>query len=495
MLWLCLRLPQLPLDALPPAPPGTALAVIEQGKVVLANAEAQRWGVAPGQSSQTAQSLCGELECRPRDACAEQQLLHNIALWAYRFSGHVSLCPPNALLLELSRSLRMFRKLDRLYRRFIAAFRRRRLEVHTAIADTPLAAELLSHDNPPLGTLVNADGQLTEDALRAALAALPVEVLPLARADIDTLCEMGLLRLGQLQSLPSRALRRRLDSRIGELLDILRGQRPDPRPAFHPAEEFASSRYFEGGLSQLEQLRFPIAALLGELQHYLRLRQQINRDLHWHFEYLDGHCEQWRQELSHRHFDKRSVLELVMLALAKRPLAGPVTGLSLQCRHFLPLENSASSFFNDAATRRQQQLPQLLDKLSLRLEQGEYSQYLPDDSYLPEHHQQRRTPQALLASLQDKRVTASLDGNAADETMPLRPSWLLEPAQPLYQRQGSLFWRGALQLLQGPERLDSHWWQGRQIRDYYIARHEDGRLCWLYQDCLERRWYLHGFFG
>lgn len=488
MLWLCIRLPQLPLAALPPSPPGTPVAVIEQNLVILANAEAAHYGVSPGQSFQTAQGLCALLECRPRQIGLEQQMLHNIALWAYRFSGHVSLSSNQAIVLELSRSLRLFRDLNRLYRRFIRAFRQRQLQVWAALADTPLAAELLSYQNPPLKTLVNAQGELNEAALKAALAHLPVRYLPLPEEDKERLEEMGLHTLEKVLALPRTALQTRFGKALEELLAKALGEAPDPRAHFRPAEHFSSRRYFDSGLNNHRQLRFPIAALLGELQAYLRLRQRVNRDLDWQLDYLDGSREQWRQHLSHSHFDKQTVMALVMLDLERRQLSGPVCGISLHSRHFVSPPTAPSTLFSKLQHDRDAALPQLLDKLQLRLEPGQCVQYLPTDTYLPEQFRQDHLPDRLLSNLQSS--SAATPANKL-----LRPSWLLEPAVPLYEREGKLFWRGTVHLLQGPERIDSQWWQQRQVRDYYIARHEDGRLCWLYRDCLQPAWYLHGFFG
>lgn len=488
MLWLCIRLPQLPLAALPPPPPGTPLAVIEQNLVMLTNAEAAHYGVSPGQSFQTARGLCASLECRPRQIALEQQMLHNIALWAYRFSGHVSLCSNQAIVLELSRSLRLFRNLNRLYKRFILAFRQRQLQVCAAVADTPLAAELLSYQNPPLKALVNGQGELNGAALKEALAHLPVRYLPLPEKERERLEEMGLHMLGQVLDLPRKALQIRFGSALGEVLAKIQGEVPDPRAHFRPAEHFSSSRYFDSGLNNHQQLRFPIAALLGELQSYLRLRQRVSRDLNWQLDYLDGSREQWRQHLSHPHFEKQAVMALVMLDLERRQLSGPVCGISLHSRHFVSPPSRSSALFDKRQNDRDAALPQLLDKLQLRLEPGQCTQYLPTDSYLPEQLQHHQLPETLLNNLQSS-AAASPAGAL------LRPSWLLAPAVPLYEREGKLFWRGTVHLLQGPERVDSQWWQQRQVRDYYIALHEDGRLCWLYRDCLRPAWYLHGLFG
>jgi protein ImuB len=57
--------------------------------------------------------------------------------------------------------------------------------------------------------------------------------------------------------------------------------------------------------------------------------------------------------------------------------------------------------------------------------------------------------------------------------------------------------RAPLELLSGPERIETGWWDGREVtRDYFVARDERGVRLWIYRD---RRaphgWYLHGLFG
>lgn len=489
MLWLCLRLPRLPLECLPSGPENTALAVIEDDGVMMTNPLAAQSGVAPGQSIQTARSLCGQLHCLQRDPALEQAQLRRIALWAYRFSGKVNIAAPDAVVMELASSLRLFRNLARLYRRLIRAFRQRQLTVYSAVADTPLAAEWLSLSNPPLKNLVNASGELQRPALAKALAALPVARLPFAPATQEMLHNLGLSTLGQLQTLPLASLNQRLGPELGRDLQRLRGDLPDPREPFLPAETFSAQRHFEGGLHSTEQLRFPVASLLDELKLYLQCRQCLNRDLHWQFDFLDGGRDALTLELSHRHFNKTDVLELTMLRLESLVLPGPVETLTLSCEHFFALQAPPRSLFDSAATRQQDRLPALLDKLRLRLSAEAVTQYLPVDAHLPELGWQSAaaSPVALLQTL--------APSNASSSQQSLRPGWLVHPPQAITQRGGQLYWRGALQLLQGPERLDSHWWQQRQARDYYIARHDDGRLCWLYRDGLTRAWYLHGFFA
>jgi protein ImuB len=55
----------------------------------------------------------------------------------------------------------------------------------------------------------------------------------------------------------------------------------------------------------------------------------------------------------------------------------------------------------------------------------------------------------------------------------------------------------ALQRLEGPERIETGWWDGGDVaRDYYIAREPSGAEVWVYRERLPPHgWWLHGVFG
>ncbi|MGB5082694.1 MAG: DNA polymerase Y family protein, partial [Burkholderiales bacterium] len=78
-----------------------------------------------------------------------------------------------------------------------------------------------------------------------------------------------------------------------------------------------------------------------------------------------------------------------------------------------------------------------------------------------------------------------------------RPFWLLESPRPLAEIGTVPHHDGPLELLVGPERIESGWWDGDDIaRDYFVARTRNEALVWIYR---ERRgeggWYLHGVFA
>jgi protein ImuB len=75
-----------------------------------------------------------------------------------------------------------------------------------------------------------------------------------------------------------------------------------------------------------------------------------------------------------------------------------------------------------------------------------------------------------------------------------RPMWLLPQPRPLAMRGGVPQLGVPLILRQGPERIESGWWDGHPVaRDYYVAETVGGPRYWVYRDA--ERWFLHGIFA
>jgi protein ImuB len=77
-----------------------------------------------------------------------------------------------------------------------------------------------------------------------------------------------------------------------------------------------------------------------------------------------------------------------------------------------------------------------------------------------------------------------------------RPMWLLESPRPLAEIDAKPHHEGPLELLAGPERIESGWWDGGDVtRDYFIARMRNEALVWIYRERSGGGWYLHGLFA
>ena len=78
-----------------------------------------------------------------------------------------------------------------------------------------------------------------------------------------------------------------------------------------------------------------------------------------------------------------------------------------------------------------------------------------------------------------------------------RPTWLLAAPQPLQALRGRPRHHGRLELLRGPERIESGWWDGGDARrDYYVVQTREGQRAWAFLAAgASDGWMLHGWFA
>lgn len=469
---------------------GQPCAIMERKIVQQVNPAAAEQGVAHGQSATTALSLCPQLEALPRQPLAEQQLLQQAALWSYRFSPLVSIDLDQATLYtELRGSLRLFKGFNRLYHYYSQAFARRNIQFCTGLAYTPSAAYLLSYAHQPPAFYRRSGGELDHRRIHQQLQQLPVTLLPCNREVVRTLQSSGIRQLEPLFSLPKAALGKRFGADFCQLIGYIKGTEPELRAPYQPTETFFSRRQFNGTLDSKQQLQLPMQELLAELKVYLRLRQCINRELRWQLYYSDGGEDSLLIHSSHGVFQQRALMELSRLKLDGFTLAANVEAIALGCDRF---EHSMASngklFALDtapaAATEREENYRLVLDKLRTRLDK-KHCYTLSEQNHLLPEKAWAAVDSQMLRPVSTKPLAPA----------PPRPLWLLHQPQAISGQRDKLYWQGPMQLLQGPERIDNEWWQRRQARDYYVARHCSGALYWVYRDQLNHRWFVHGLFA
>ena len=145
------------------------------------------------------------------------------------------------------------------------------------------------------------------------------------------------------------------------------------------------------------------------------------------------------------------------------------------------ITKSSSKLFESLTKFRGGGGPQLIDKLKARLGNDNVQGLAAVADHRPEYAWTGVVPGT---------------GKAAQHPAQRRPVWLLRSPQRLTQKKDMPMLAGHLQLLTGPERIHSGWWDGQAVnRDYYVARQPSGRQLWIYRDRSDGVWYLHGVFG
>lgn len=488
MLWIALYLPELPLEAAARGAPEDLPLVLSDGpahrlKVCAMNGAAREAGVAPDMALAAAQALCVGLRVMPRDAGREESALLSLAGWAGQFSPTVSL-HQNGLLMEVEASLALFGGLMPLLARVRRGVRELGFSAVPAVAPTPLAAWWLArarHLRPGLRSCHDSP-RLTE-----YLRPLELATLGWPEGSVALLEGLGIRRLGQCLDLPRDGFARRFGPELATLLDKALGRLPDPRPLFVPPESFGSGLDLPAEVDRVEALQFPLRRLLLELEGFLRGRGAGVQQL----ELMLGHTGKGRTRVHlglaapERHASR--LLSLLRERLNRVELSQSVVSMSLLAEGWLPFAAENAALFQEGPGRGSR-WRDLQERLHARLGSGRVHALRTEADHRPEAAW-RRAP--VLESGKAQEVGAV--------TVAPRPVWLLPAPRPLPSRDGTPDYHGPLTLLQGPERIESGWWDGQPVgRDYFVARNRRGELLWVYRDHAPQarpEWFLHGVFA
>jgi protein ImuB len=417
-------------------------------------------------------------------------VLQRLCLHAQTFTSFVSTEPPNALLLEIKGSLKLFGPLERLHADIDACWRRLALQAYSATAPSTLAALWFARGG---GHAVIEDLR----TLPGHLAELPIACTAWDGERLQTLRAMGVTRMGELLRLPRAGLARRLGADMLRDLDIALGRQFAPRRAFVPRARFRARCDFETEIENVAYLEKALEPLIARCAQFLRQRQAGVQALRLKLRHRAEPATRVHLGLASITGERRRLMDVLTQKLGRLELSAPVRGMELISGSLLPLSAASRDVFAGLAGSGtgaragcgRDSLPQLVERLRARL--GEEAVY--GVASIPEHRPEaawRRIHGLSLATA--LRMDEKTTGSGLGDGMP-RPVWLMDAPLPLADE---------LILEQGPERIESGWWDGRGIaRDYYIARRtprarqSHGAKLWVFQERQSKRWYLHGVFA
>ena len=474
MLWLGIHFHLLPLEVYSRSlDRGQAFAVCEHQRVLAANTAAREQGVESGLKLNAAQALSPNLLLRDRAPGQEDSMLRRLAAWALQFTSLVSLRPPNGLLLEIGASLRLLGGLDTLTRSVETGIKALGHQARLGIAPTPGAAWLLARAG-----ITNPVLELRH--LPDRLAVLPVDLLDLTDKQKTALNGLGVRTLGECLQLPRKGLARRLGRDLPENLDRALGRDNDPRTPFLPPPRFRSGLELPAEAHDTDALLFAAHRLFLELAGLLRG--------------LDGGIQRLRLALRHpRHpttqvelgllapsRDADHLMRLLRERLERVELPEPVRHIELRAGRIERFSPAPADLLDESLQHLEEHWDLLVERIVARL--GEDA--VTGLGCVPEHR-----PERAWALVKPGSGTAQA-GNIN------RPLWLLPTPLELRQKHSQPVWRGPLVLHQGPERIETGWWDGNDVcRDYYVAQNPGGERLWIFQERRRRLWYLHGLFG
>jgi protein ImuB len=520
MLWIGIHLPLLPLEtAAATAAPGP-LALHDGLSISHADAAAQALGIHAGLKRATALALLPQLVLAQADPQRDALALRAVAHAALTYTPAVCLAPPQTVLLEVHASLRCFGGFESLLQRLRATLAPLQHQLQLASAPTAQGAALLCRlarrrTAPADGVdAVGASGGAADihcpdlASLTRRLEAAPVWLLGPGREHWEALQGMGLRHIGDLRGLPRGGLARRFGAALLNELDCALGQRPDPRVPVELPAQFASRLELLARADTTEQVLQGAQVLLARLvvwatAHQARIgrfRLEMLHEGRQRSEVATPPASQLLVALTEPSCDAAHLQLLLRERLAQVQLVAPTLELRLHCSELVHRPPPNGELF-PTTQQDHEGLTRLLERLQARLGREQLQCLWSVADHRPERSSQVRPFEggwSAAAPRGSAHAARPASGNVQ------QPVWLLPEPQPLGERERSPLLDGQpLQLLSGPERIESGWWDTELAeRDYFIAQAADQSLVWIYRSRLPLRgleeahgWHLHGRFG
>lgn len=413
------------------------------------------------------------------DGPLETAVLKRLASWAVSFTPVVHIDGGQALLLEIGGSLQLFGGPERIQTLLREGLRARGHE--PVISCTPTVRGSLWLARAGIECTL-----LTRDGLRHRLLPVSVEHLGWPAVTLAMLAQMGIRTLGECVRLPRQGFARRLGQARLHELDQALGRHPELRPAHVVPVHFSDTLELPVETTCVAALLAGFRLLLSRLGERLKSAQMSTDMLCCHLRHPDGSDTQLLIRLRRPAAVATAFAELLRLRLEALVLPAPVTLLLLRARLSAGQEMTGSDLLG-RELQADSGLSGLLERLRARLGRHAVRGLALADEYRPE-----RAWHPVGDPLATGRVTARqarIPGR--------RPVWILPEPQLLRQDAGRPVHEGVLRIEQGPERIETGWWDGCDIRrDYYMARNHRGARLWIYQDLRSvADWYLHGIFA
>ena len=416
--------------------------------------------------------------------------LAHLAEIAGDFTSRVSLEPPDAVLLEVRGSFRLFGGAQGLCRQLLDRCGAAGYALHWSLAPTPLAALVLARAGR--GTIV-----LARDRLVGLLAPLPLALLRWPDETLERLDSVGIRTLGAALRLPRAGFARRFGPKLLLTLDQLTGAAPELRRPVVRRERFRAQVEPAFELQTVALVLQHLEPLLKDLERFLRTRQSGIDCLKLRLQHRKHPPTRLDLRLATAELQASHFAELLSLQLSRMTLPAPVLRCELRSGVLQAFVAQSESVWRpgEHGGGAGRESPALIERLRARLGSDAVYGLCLVLEHRPERAFGIAEPSATWLRNPATRHTSvgqAPMGNASPAWWAARrPLWLLREPEVLTDApQG-------LQLLEGPERIETGWWDGREVaRDYYVARDGSGAEIWVYRERLPpHAWYLHGVFG
>jgi protein ImuB len=423
----------------------------------------------------------------------QQQILEQLAGLAQAVSATISF-HPHALVCEVRSSLNYFGGIEVIHDRIKST-------LSEQLIACGLSGDFLYSASPTVsGSLLLArSGQnclvYRHENLRSALGQLPTSVLELNKEQNRRLYNMGIRYLRDIWRLPGDGLRKRFGSDFVNLLHKALGSAPEPTRNYLPPPAFLTSYDLPYEVELVERI-LPVAdEMLAQLCDFLRRRDLSASHLVFSLSHEKRSSTKIAIGLRQPSRSREHLSMLLETHIANLSVPAPIVAVSLEVKKFDAFMSHSDHLLLDNGAVKpgytDRHLDTFIEQLQARLGGNPVKSIATVAEHCPEYACEQR----------DYNESGTRGGIRRTADNPVasnpRPLWLLSEPVQLVVRNGKLYHRKPITLVNGPERIETRWWSDGDIRrDYYVAREDNGSRLWIFREKTgAQHWYLHGFFA
>jgi len=503
-------------------------------RVAACSPTARALGITIAMPLSEATAIAPQATLLAHDPQADNKALQRIGTWCHRFSPLVGLeetDEPECLLLDVTGVTRFFGGEEALAGRIRELFGRHNMPVRIGLADTvgvawavakfsqsrnqkpesgtedqlecrwlrrrrssPPQVSASRETSPWSSTTIIPSGKAAE-----ALAPLPPAALRLPERVLDLLGQLGVRRIGELESLPRADFSARFGPELLHRWDQALGRADEPIVALPLPQKFEAEYCFEHPVGDRKTLEIVLRGLVEQTAQMaalagrgaIRIRSRLHSQASGSTEVDVG---LFRPSAVADH-----LFGLLQLRFERLTLPGQVETVHVELAETARLERHQPLLFDSGNPEDDACLAaDLIDRLAGRLGDRAIlgvrllSEAQPEKAYryesLVECFPRRRKAKSRPARRLPPRPLRLLPRPVRIDAVAVMPD-----GPPIhFQHQGES-WR--VERVWGPERIETGWWRGRPIeRDYYRVETTPGTRYWLFRRRTDGRWFLHGLF-
>lgn len=470
-----------PLAAVTGAPPAT--------RVVEINARAWAAGVRPGLGDAEAVVRCPALVRRPASAEAERAARQALLEACLAVSPRLEDAGPGVVYVDLAGLQRLFRDEATLGHRLRSHARAVGLQARVGIAGSRAAADVAARVGPPVHVL-------PPGGERAALAEVPLTVLPWSTELAATFRRWGLVRLGDLARLPRQELGARLGAAGLAAHDRATGVDREPFRPWTPPPFWEEAQGLDWEIGTVPALLPVLACVLERLCVRLAVAHLAVDMLEVRLALASGGLHARTVALAAPLTEAAPIVALLAVEIEAHPPPAAVTGVALSAR-VLPRRAAPGRLWHPAAPAPRD-LAAILTRLALLVGTANVGTPVVIDSHRPDDQ--------ALAPFEAGAEGGDVSGGGREgEANPSRPGGLLALRRLRPPRRvevdtcqgrptrvhGDRDPGAAVVACAGPWRLSGGWWDDAPwAHDEWDVHLTDGALWRLTHDRLTNTWLL-----